>query len=350
MNAWVVRAGQQGENEHWNLDQRRATVGWPEVGDLSGARQREDVRALVEEAYPADSPSKLANTTGQLWAFRGAIKEGDLVVLPLKTKPGYIRFGRVTGRYFYDESQPDKTRRHSLPVEWFSDPISKTVIEQDLIYTINGTLTVFRPRRNNAAARLEAIAGGSHDPGESEETRVQHAATDETASDVTDPDTAPSVVAIRDRIRSHVAENFREHELTRLVAEILEVLGFHCEVSPPGPDGGVDIIGGMGPLGMDAPTLIVEVKSEPTPISVRVLRGLHSAMTQHGADQALLVAWGGVTKPAQTEFQRDRTKMRIWDAEALLDQLFTTYDRLPSSTRAQIPMRQVWVLDEGGEA
>lgn len=346
MNAWVVRAGQQGENEHWNLEQGRATVGWPEVGDLGAARTRDDVRALVEEAYPADSPARWANTTGQLWAFRAAIHKGDLLVLPLKTKPGYIRFGRVTGEYFYDATQPDKTRRHSLPVKWFSDPISKTVIEQDLIYTINGILTVFKPSRNNAAARLEAIAKGSHDPGDTEPIRIKDTTDDESTSDVTDPDTAPSVVAIRDRIRTHVSANFREHELTRLVAEILEVLGFQCEVSPPGPDGGVDIIGGMGPLGMDAPTLIVEVKSEPTPISVRVLRGLHSAMTQHGADQALLVAWGGVTKPAQTEFQRDRTKMRIWDAEALLDQIFDTYDRLPASTRAQIPMRQVWVLEE----
>ncbi|MCV7500889.1 restriction endonuclease, partial [Micrococcus luteus] len=102
------------------------------------------------------------------------------------------------------------------------------------------------------------------------------------------------------------------------------------------------------PLGLDAPTLIVEVKSEPTPIGSRVLRGLHSAMTQHRADQALLVAWGGVTRPAELEFKRDRTTMRIWDADALLDQLFLTYDRLPASTRARIPLQQVWVLEDEG--
>ncbi|PKZ81990.1 restriction endonuclease [Micrococcus luteus] len=171
---------------------------------------------------------------------------------------------------------------------------------------------------------------------------------DHAATEVTDPETAPTVVAIRDRIRAHVAGEFREHELTHLVAEILTVLGFRCEVSPPGPDGGVDIIAGTGPLGLDAPTLIVEVKSEPTPIGSRVLRGLHSAMTQHRADQALLVAWGGVTRPAELEFKRDRTTMRIWDADALLDQLFLTYDRLPASTRARIPLQQVWVLEDEG--
>lgn len=103
---------------------------------------------------------------------------------------------------------------------------------------------------------------------------------------------------------------------------------------------------GTGPLGLDAPTLIVEVKSEPTPIGSRVLRGLHSAMTRHSADQALLVSWGRVTRPAELEFKRDHTTMRVWDADALLDQLFFTYDRPPPATRALIPLQQVWVLDD----
>lgn len=92
--------------------------------------------------------------------------------------------------------------------------------------------------------------------------------------------------------------------------------------------------------------MIVEVKSERTPVDVKVLRGLHSAMTQHKADHALLVAWGGVTKPARKEFQRDRTSLRIWDADDLLAKQFETHDRLPRHTRDRIPLRQAWVLDE----
>lgn len=351
MAAWVIRAGKHGENAQWNLEQGRATIRWQEIGDLSGARSREDARAMVDEANPHDSPGRRANNAGQLWAFRAQIHPGDLVILPLKTKSGYLQFGRVTGGYFYDATQPDRTRRHSLPVQWFGEPVSKTVIEQDLVFTINGILTVFQPSRNDAERRLEAIARGEADPGFQE--LATHGVPEPIPSeavaatrDVTDPETVPSVVAIRDRIRSHVAAAFREHDLTQLVAEILAVLGYRCEVSPPGPDGGVDIIAGTGPLGLDAPTLIVEVKSEPTPIGSRVLRGLHSAMTQHRADQALLVAWGGVTRPAEMEFKRDRTSMRVWDADALLDQLILTYDRLPAATRARIPLQQVWVLDD----
>ncbi len=348
MTAWVVRAGQQGENERSNIANNRVTIGWPEIGDLSACQTRDDVRALVDAAFPGDAPMRRANHTGQLWAFRDSIKPGDLVVMPLKTKPGYLQFGRATGPYGYDQSQTDKTRRHYLPVDWIADPVSKTVIDEDLMFTINAIMTVFKPSRNDAAARLEVISKGKPDPGNPNAGDSAPVSADDSSKDVTDPDTAPTIEAIRDRIRAHVAENFKEHKLTQLVAEVLTVLGFQCEVSPPGPDGGVDIIGGTGPLGLDAPTLIVEVKSEPSPIDVKVVRGLHSAMVQHKADQALLVAWGGVTKPARKEFGRDRTVFRVWDAEALLDKVFETYDRLPAATRSLIPLRQVWVLDEDG--
>ncbi|MFD8740957.1 restriction endonuclease, partial [Streptomyces sp. NPDC059618] len=187
-----------------------------------------------------------------------------------------MQFGRVTGAYAHDALQAGRHRSHSLPVDWLGEPVSKTVVGQDLVHTLNGSLTVFQSSRNDAERRLEAIARGKPDPGFTEGLpRPVATPADHTTTEVTDPETAPTVVAIRDRIRAHVAGEFREHELTRLVAEILTVLGFRCEVSPPGPDGGVDIIAGTGPLGLDAPTLIVEVKSEPTPIGSRVLRGLH---------------------------------------------------------------------------
>ena len=45
-----------------------------------------------------------------------------------------------------------------------------------------------------------------------------------------------------------------------------------------------------------------------------------------------------------------RTIIQVWDAEALLDQLFATYPRLPDSTKAALPLKQVWVLDDDTEA
>lgn len=351
-NTWVVRAGRDGENEQANLDTGRATIGWG-VGDLAAAASREDVRAAMDTAYPEDSPGRLANYTGQVWAFRSQIKPGDIVLMPSKLRPGYIYLGKCAGPYAFDAAVPDAQRRHQIPVDWKDEPVSKSAIKDDLLYSLNAIMTVFNPSRNNAGQRVQALYDTGKDPGntKSEPAAARPAQADPNppSTEVIDPDPTPTLEAIRDRIRTHLVENFGDHKFTALVADILEALGFRCEVSPSGPDGGVDILAGRGPLGLDSPTLIVEVKSEPGPIDVKVVRGLHSAMTQYRADQGLLVAWGGVTGPAAREFRRDRTSFRIWDSEELLSRLFETYDLLPAGTRARIPLKQAWVLDEQGQ-
>lgn len=348
-NAWVVRAGRDGEQERANLDAGTATIGWA-IGDLSGTSSREDVRSIMDAAYPEDSLGRLANLTGQVWAFRSQIESGDVVIMPSKLRPGYLYLGKSVGEYRYQADEPDFSRRHQVSVEWQEEPISKSAVKDDLLYSLNAIMTVFNSTRNNAGARVLALFNSGADPGNNEPTSTTATPTTVQVSldsaEVTDPDPTPTVEAIRDRIRTHLVENFAGHKLTTLVADILESLGFHCEVSPPGPDNGVDILAGRGPLGLDSPTLIVEVKSEPSAVNVKVVRGLHSAMTQHRADQGLLVAWGGVTAPATREFLRDRTSFRIWDSEELLNRLFETYDQLPASTRARIPLKQAWVLDQ----
>ena len=63
-----------------------------------------------------------------------------------------------------------------------------------------------------------------------------------------------------------------------------------------------------------------------------------------------MVAMGGITAPAKKEFESLRSIIQVWDAEALLDQLFATYPLLPDSTKAALPLKQVWVLDDDTEA
>ncbi|MDQ7993599.1 MAG: restriction endonuclease [Propionicimonas sp.] len=348
MTAWVVRAGARGEAEQLNLQQGVATIGWRDIGDLSIRSSREQVRALVDQTYPSFSAPKAANITGQLWAFRNSIQPGDLVIMPLKTQPADLTFGRCTGAYSYNMAEPDPDRRHQLPVEWATELVARTALRDDLLNMINGAMTVFSPSRNNAAARLEAVSSKGADPGATA-VRATPAASkptlEQSGDDVYDAPSVPTMEAIRDRITTHLVEKFTKHKLTRLVADILEALGFVCEVSPEGPDGGVDIFAGKGPLGLDAPILIVEVKSETTKVGVDVVHKLFSALTQHGADQGLLVAYGGVNEQARKGFAQQRGKLRIWNMSDLLEQLFLTYGRLPASTRAELPLKQTWVLD-----
>lgn len=162
--AWVVRAGSQGEAEASNLALGRASIGWSEVPGMSTVTSREQLRAIVDEVYPATSAQSRANTTGQLWAFRSSIAVADLVVMPLKTRPGMIAFGRCTGTYGYDAEAPE-VARHYLPVQWQPDLVSRDSLQPDLLAMVNGAMTVFSVSRKDGAERLQAVADRGVDPG-----------------------------------------------------------------------------------------------------------------------------------------------------------------------------------------
>ena len=346
-NAWVIRAGSRGEHEQWNLKSGRATIGWAPIGDLSETSSRDQVRSLVEVTFAKEPAGTKNSHTSQLWAFRDSIQPGDLIVMPLKSQPGYLAFGRCTGPYGYD-STSELHRRHYIPVEWQSEHVSRTNLKSDLLAKVNIPRTVSSPSLNNAATRLAHVAAGHPDPGIGAMLKQPPADSASLDDGVADPPLAPTLDDIRDRIRTRLAQDFREHELTRLVADILQAIGYICEVSSAGPDGGIDIRAGRGPLGLDSPT-IVEVKSEPGPVGVTVLSRLHSAMGRTGAAQGLLVAMGGLNGPARKEHEHLRSTIQVWDSEALLNRLFETYPRLPEATRAALPLKQAWVLDDESE-
>ena len=163
-SAWVVRAGREGEAESSNLALGRASIGWSEVPDMSAVTSREQLREIVDGQYPAASAQSRAVTTGQLWAFRSSIAEGDLVVMPLKTQPGMIALGRCTGAYRYDADAPEAAR-HYVPVEWQPDVVSRETLQPDLLAMVNGAMTVFSVTRNDAAERLQFVADRGVDPG-----------------------------------------------------------------------------------------------------------------------------------------------------------------------------------------
>ncbi len=163
-SVWVVRAGREGEAEASNLELGRASIGWGEVPDLSSVTSREQVREIVDGVYPDAGTQSRANMAGQIWAFRSSIAVGDLVVMPLKTQPRMLAFGRCVGSYGYDPGASEAAR-HYLPVQWQRELISRDVLQPDLLAIVNGAMTTFSVYRNNAAERLQWVAEHGTDPG-----------------------------------------------------------------------------------------------------------------------------------------------------------------------------------------
>lgn len=340
MALWMVRAGRHGEREEFALENNIVVVGWGNLPNFSAFESRGDLHAHMRQIFPDRSERGLGSWTGQIWAFANDIQVGDIVVLPRR---GMFAFGRVTGLYHHVADAPEDAR-HRLPVEWLKRDFPRGGIDADLRYSLGGAKTVFRVERNNAEARIGAMLQGDPRPGDVGEEYPDRE--DHEAEADFDPATAAT-----DQIIEFIGRNFRGHDLPRLVAGVLRAQGFEIRVSPPGPDGGVDILAGGGPMGLDPPRLCVQVKSGDGPVGVNVLRELQGVMLNYGAEQGLIVAWGGFRRGVDREAQQLYFKIRLWDQLNLVGAVQDVYDRLDVQLQADLPLKRIWMLstDEEGE-
>src|SRR5262249_26428771 len=148
----------------------------------------------------------------------------------------------------------------------------------------------------------------------------------------------------RDELLTFIQRKFSRHQLADLVNAVLQADGYITRVSPPGPDGGVDILAGSGPMGFGEPRLCVQVKSSPSPADVTVLRALLGILKNFGANQGLLVSWGGFTSAVHQEARQSFFSLRLWDAGDLLEAIFKNYDRFPQELRTELPLKRIWAL------
>lgn len=332
MAVWLVRCGRHGEDEAWNWDQNVVAAGYAETPDLTHVQSEGELDAVLEHTYPDDQPKTRINWRGQLWAFVRRMQPGDLVVVPLKTRPS-IFIGTITGPYRYRAEEAEGRRRHSRPVAWRGE-WPRTAFEQDLLYSFGAFMNVCRIARNDAETRIRHLIEGAP-AGEAPSAPIVEADWDELSTG---------------QIQTYIARHFKGHALADLVAVLLNVRGYHTRTAPPGADGGVDILAGQGRMGFEAPRLAVQVKSGADPVDITVLHQLQGAMRNVGADQGLLVSLGGFKRSVLAVESTHFFAVRLWDAKTLLDELLACYDQLPDEWRRRIPLKRLWMLDPGSGA
>lgn len=331
MSLWLVRGGPGGAWENRALEKGIAAVGWIELGDLSEIATREELRQVLEKAYPDAKGVILGSFETQLWSFLREMQTGDLVALPLKQRPAVV-FGRVAGPYQY-RRELSADAPHTRPVEWIKE-VARTAIDQDLLFSLGARRTVCRVHRNNAEERVRALLEGEPFPPIS----VPPDATDEGQGEIDLEATA------QDQIRRFIGRRFKGHRFTHLVAAVLSAQGYKLRVAPTGPDGGADILAGSGELGLDRPRIAVQVKSGDAPVDIKDVRELQGAMRTFQADHGLFVAWGGFRQSVDRELPRLFFEIRLWNSDDLLQEIFRLYDKMPGEVQTELPLKRIWVL------
>lgn len=346
---WLVRLGKNGEREAAALEENNLRIGFDLTEDISHLKDREALIGKMAELFPNDKPNKHRNFAAQINQFINVAETGDLVVTPFKTT-GTIGIGRLAGPY-----KAGPKGEALRPVQWLKIDLPRDTFKQDLLYSFGAFMTVCEISRNDALKRVQAVLDTGKDPGGGglpvsvKGTALKPSANNET-TEAADQAVNLELLA-RDQIERRIASVFTGHDFTRLVAAILSAQGYRTRVSPPGADSGVDIVAGNGPLGLDGPRIVAQVKSGSVTVDQPTLQGLIGSIQDTHADHGLIVSWGGFTSAVRRRTNELFFRVRLWGREELVDSLLDVYDRLPEDIRAELPLRRTWtlVLDDEGE-
>ncbi|MGO3928793.1 restriction endonuclease [Rhodopseudomonas pseudopalustris] len=136
-------------------------------------------------------------------------------------------------------------------------------------------------------------------------------------------------------IRAYLAA-INPYDLQQIVADLLKAMGYYpCWVSPPGPDGGTDIVAHPDPLGTRPPRLKVQVKRNSQAVDESGLRSFLALVNED--DAGLFVAIGGFTKAARDAARmQERRKVTLIDLDRLLELWSEHYSKLDDLARERL--------------
>ena len=261
-------------------------------------------------------------------------------MLPRKS-PKVVAVGRVSGSYEYSPEQIGGLP-HTRKVQWLVSDIPRGNFSQDILNSLGGLATVFQIKANDAESRIGKVVEAHG----KEDTVVEPDLKEGIL--VIDEDTPDSSLdeQIEDRIVQRIRERFSGVRLEYLVASILRASGYNAIQTRPGPDGGIDVVAGMGDMGFGEPRLCVQVKSGKTPVGLPEYNQLLGNVQSFGAQHGLLVSLSDFTSVVRKQNESSFFQIRLWGPDELVKRLLDTYDSLPVEIRSDIPLQTRRVLVE----
>ncbi|MEM4988339.1 restriction endonuclease [Collimonas sp. H4R21] len=129
-----------------------------------------------------------------------------------------------------------------------------------------------------------------------------------------------------------------------LVADLLKAMGHYVSwISPPGKDGGVDILAYTDPLGTRPPRIKVQVKRVAQKVTSDTLRSFVSLIGN--GDVGLFVSTGGFTRDAEELARMQETRrITLIDMSKLIDLWIEFYGKLEDTARRRLPLTPIYFL------
>jgi restriction system protein len=144
----------------------------------------------------------------------------------------------------------------------------------------------------------------------------------------------------RDFVLKRLDRELKGHPFAEFVAHLLGTMGYRSRVSPPGPDGGIDIVAHKDELGFGPPIIKVQVKSTQGGTGDPAVSALYGKVD--GGEFGLLVTLGTFT-PAAKNFAAGKSNLRLIDGEELVNLVLAHYEQFDSRYKGLLPLKRVYI-------
>jgi restriction system protein len=328
---WGIHAGRTGDADNLFLNKGCIALGWPAMGDLAAIPpDRSAFKAKTLDAYPQWKQGKIINSASQLFRFLHEMKNGDLVAYPSK-RDRHIHIGQIDGDYRFDpKTEPGypNVRR----VKWLAKR-PRTYFSQGALYEIGSALSLFQVK-NFADEYLAAIEGKVTPTPVVEDPTIA-----EVAQDIDE--------TTHDFVIKRLVQETKGHPFAHFVGHLLNTMGYKTRVSPPGSDGGVDILAHKDELGFEPPIIKVQCKSSEEKVGDPEVSSLYGKVST--GEFGLFVTLGTFS-PKATAFAKSKSNLRLIDGEELVSLVFQHYEEFDSRYKGLLPLRRVYVPEAIEEA
>jgi len=327
---WGIHGGRDGSADPLFREKGLLVLGWTSLGDLSqlGA-DRMAFRTALVEAYPEILAGAVPVEAGVLFRFVHEMAVGDLVAYPSR-EDRCIHLFEVTGPYQYDttEGADFPHRRKAKLVK----SLARGSFSQPALNEIGAAITLFKIRTNKAEF-LTKLADQAPEAPSPAGTEPEPEAT------TSGPDLAEST---QDFVIRRLGLHLKGHPFAHFVGHLLNLMGYRTQISPPGRDGGIDILVHSDPLGMQGPVMKVQVKSSEAQVGEKDVRDLVGLL--HQDERGLFVTLGTYNLDAR-KVARGPRGIRLIDGPELVDLICEHYDQIDHRYRLLLPLRRAWVPD-----
>jgi restriction system protein len=174
----------------------------------------------------------------------------------------------------------------------------------------------------------------------------------ETGTDLNITDTQvrdATIEELQDQAKNGIGtylEAIDDQEFQQLCEALLRVMGFYVDFnSPPGKDGGVDIIAFKDPLGFTKPRIKVQAKryKELNKVDVKPIRELRGLLNKD-EHIGIFITSGYFTRDAESFARNSDTHIKLINRDELIELWQEYYHSLTEEEKSLLPLRPIYFL------